>query len=537
VSANQSDAVPILAVDDRAENLLAVGAILGSADYKLITASSGEEALRHALAHDFAVILLDIMMPRMSGFEVARHLRSVERTRRVPLLFLTAEASDAAQIFRGYSAGAVDYLVKPLDPEVVRAKVAVFADLYRQRLEIERQAGVVREAERRDFELRLAELRVASDRRYRKLVEGIDHAIAWSAEPVTWRLTFASRRAEQLLGLPVEALLREDFWQRHVHPDDRADLFEAFARAHADGTDQDSTHRIFGADGQVRWFHTGISSDTTALEHDDGPPQMHGISVDVTELKRAEETARSATLAREELLAIVSHDLRNLLGSIVLGADKLDRVIAGPDAPAPTQRAIETILRAARHMDRLVGDLLDLAAIQAGRVTMERRAEQATDLLDEALATMRSAAATKSLQLERLDSWGVSVHCDPERITQVLLNLLGNAVKFTPDGGQVTLSAEEQGGEALFTVADSGPGIAEEQLPYLFERFWQAQSKTRLGVGLGLSIAKRLVEAHGGRIWVVSQPGHGARFHFTVPLALHGTPEKMTDSFPASAAG
>src|SRR5262249_21971544 len=156
-------------------------AILESPEYRLRTATSGEEALVLALNEDFAVVLLDVAMPRMDGFEVAMHLKKLERTRDIPILFVTAVATDVTHIYRAYNIGAVDYLVKPLDAEVVRKKVAVFVKLVRQRDEIRHQAKLLREAERRDYERKLADLQLAGDRRYQKLIEGIANVIGWTA--------------------------------------------------------------------------------------------------------------------------------------------------------------------------------------------------------------------------------------------------------------------------------------------------------------------------------------------------------------------
>src|SRR5690606_17194560 len=153
-------------------------------------------------------------------FEVAQHLKQLERTRTIPILFLTAVATDVRQIYRAYDVGAIDYLVKPLDPEVVQKKVAVLVALDRQREEIERQARLFLEAERRDHALRMAELRLASHRRYRKLVEGIEHVVASSADEAG-RLTFVSRKAPEILGVPMEDFSEPDFWNRHLRPEDR----------------------------------------------------------------------------------------------------------------------------------------------------------------------------------------------------------------------------------------------------------------------------------------------------------------------------
>ena len=164
--------VQILVVDDHPENRTALRAILSSRDYRIVEASSGAEALRRLLDEEFAVLLIDVVMPEMNGFELAAAIKERERTAAIPILFLTAQATDVDLVYRGYRVGAVDYLVKPLVPEMVRAKVAVFAELFRQRKRIEQQAALLLEAERNENEFRLIELQLASERRYRTLARG-----------------------------------------------------------------------------------------------------------------------------------------------------------------------------------------------------------------------------------------------------------------------------------------------------------------------------------------------------------------------------
>lgn len=243
----------ILLVDDTPLNLVALEALLESPQYRLVTAASGQEALSIVLHEKIDLILLDVVMPEMDGFEVARLLKSTEHTRNIPILFLSAVATDMTYIFRAFDVGAVDYIVKPLDTDMVRKKVAVFIDLVRQREEVERQAEALRETARREYELRLAESRVASDRRYRKLVEGIDHVVAWTADE-SLRLTFASRQAPEVLGYPLAQMLTPDFWQLHLHPDDRDAVLTLFRRALTECADLMCNHRFVAADGRVLWF-------------------------------------------------------------------------------------------------------------------------------------------------------------------------------------------------------------------------------------------------------------------------------------------
>jgi len=503
----------VLLVDDTPANLVALKAILDSPAYTLFAASSGPEALHVLQRENIKIVLLDVIMPDMDGFEVARRMKAAAQTRLIPILFLTAVATDSNYVYRAYDVGAVDYLVKPLDKEMVRKKVAVFAELVRQREQIERHGEELRELQRREYELRIAELRIAGDRRYRKLVDGIDHAIGWTADE-SLRLTFISRQAAAILGYPLAEFLEPDFWLKHIHPEDRDRVIALFRKALVEGSDLVCNHRVVAPDGRTIWLHTGVSGEPPVAGV---PLELHGFSVDVTDLKDAEERARRATQARDNLLAIVSHDLRNPLYSIKLSAGMLGREIANPEDAARAFKQVATIVRAAERMEHLIAELLDLAQLEAGGLAIQRKALDTAALIHDSLEMFRPAADEKRLHFEGESTPGVIAYADRDRVLQVLSNLLGNAIKFTPDGGWILLRVVATDGEAHFSVADTGPGIASEELPNIWRRFWQARRD--VGIGLGLTIAKALVEAHGGRIWVESEPGAGTTFHFTLPLA------------------
>ncbi len=682
-----SETVNILLVDDRPENLLALETILTRPDYHLLTARSGDEALRISLREKIAVVLLDVVMPGMDGYEVARHLKQLERTRNIPIIFLTAIATDLREIYRAYEVGAVDYMTKPLEVEVVRRKVAVFVDLVRQREEIERQGRRLLENERREHELRIAELRLASDRRYRKLVSGIDHVIAWSAD-ATGKLTFVSRQAPSLMGFPVEEFLRPNFWERHLHRDDRGSVLEVFERALAEDRDFAIDHRLIAGDGSVRWFHTGVSSERDR----EGAGELHGISIEVTAIKRSEElqalladagsiltasldyrltmpslakrlvpvvadfcfideivgqstlremgaahadaeqevwirnlergqvrdrnapfgipnvlrtlqpelhadasdvpwladallaskleplyelrprscmfvplwardrilgiltcvtqgprqlgeadlalaelVARRAavamdnallfeesqrtTRAREELLAIVSHDLRSPLGSIVASASMLEQCVEVDCGTTQMDKLAKVIHRSAGRMERLIDDLLDFAVIRAGQVVLDRKPADAKRLIAESVELFEPIAAEKGVRLHSEVPKRIRLDCDAHRVLQVLSNLIGNAIRYTDPSGSVVVRADRIGNEARISVSDTGPGMSAEELARMWDFFWRAKNAPGAGVGLGLWIAKGLVEAHGGRIWAESKPGVGTTFFFTLHLA------------------
>ena len=251
------------------------------------------------------------------------------------------------------------------------------------------------------------------------------------------------------------------------------------------------------------------------------------------DLELAEELARRASLAvdnarlfqqatratrdRDEMLGVVAHDLRNPLNTIFMGTTVL---LAGIPENDPRRRQTEMLRRAAERMNRLIQDLLDVRRVESGRMAVEVKPEPVEELMTEALEMLRPLAAAASLSLE-YDAPAAVPHvaADSARILQVLSNLVGNAIKFTPPGGRVWIEVEPGEEEVRLAVSDTGPGIPADQVPHIFGRFWQGRSSDRRGIGLGLAIAKGIVEAHGGRIWVESQVGEGSRFIFTLPVA------------------
>jgi PAS domain S-box-containing protein len=244
--------------------------------------------------------------------------------------------------------------------------------------------------------------------------------------------------------------------------------------------------------------------------------QRAALAIENAQLYRA---ARRATQVRDDILGIVAHDLRNPLNSILLQAHLLRRRRGEPDRPG-AQEPAEVITRAAARMNRLIQDLLDVTRMEAGRLSVEPACLAARQVASEAVEAHRPVATSASLEL-RLDLAPdlPEVWADRDRLLQVFENLIGNALKFTSPGGRITVGAAAGDGEVLFRVADTGCGIAPEDLQHVFDRFWQARKAERRGAGLGLPIAQGLVEAHHGRIWVESAPGQGSTFFFTIPTA------------------
>ena len=234
-------------------------------------------------------------------------------------------------------------------------------------------------------------------------------------------------------------------------------------------------------------------------------------------LELAYEEAQRAVRLREEVLAVVSHDLRNPLAAIHMAATLLLLRLGGDPR---LRKQVETIHRSSARMEHLISDLLDMASIQAGRLALEFRPEELGPILSEVLETHEPTARERGMQLvRRCDLHGEMLYCDRDRVLQVMGNLLGNAIKLCRTGDVVMISCEASDREATFAVTDTGPGIPADEVPHLFERYWSAERHAKKGTGLGLYICKGIVEAHDGRMWVESTHGEGSTFYFALPLA------------------
>jgi signal transduction histidine kinase len=243
---------------------------------------------------------------------------------------------------------------------------------------------------------------------------------------------------------------------------------------------------------------------------------MRGRSLSLALQQRAEE-AEEAARTRDEVLAVVAHDLRNPL-NVVLTSSTFLRDILEVTEPRARQQ-LELIQRAAGQMNRLIQDLLEVAGMEAGNIPVEPRDERMDPLLHAACSAMQNVAAAKQVELSCVIPAPLPpVRLDRDRIDQVLANLIGNAVRFTPEGGHVSVSAERDRARVRVSVSDNGAGIAAADLPHVFDRFWQAKRSRDGGAGLGLAIARRIVMAHGGEMWVESEAGSGSTFFFTLPV-------------------
>jgi chemotaxis family two-component system sensor kinase Cph1 len=248
--------------------------------------------------------------------------------------------------------------------------------------------------------------------------------------------------------------------------------------------------------------------------------ELRRVVVEV-DLEKQVEREQRAVRARDDLVAVVSHDLKNPLNVIQMQSVMLRNVAAqdADDRSARLRASLDRIQRSVGHMDALIHDLLDLARIEAGRFAVQRQIEPLDEVLAEALIILRPLAEAKGVLLQDEADGGLKVLADRERIFQVLSNVVGNAIKFTPSGGRIALRAHAEHGYARLEVTDTGPGLTQEHASQVFNRYWQAAKTAREGTGLGLYISKGIIEAHGGRIWVERPEQGGAAFMFTLPLA------------------
>jgi PAS domain S-box-containing protein len=543
------DRPKVLIVDDQARNLDALEAMLSPTDCVVLRANSADEALLCLLRNDFAAIVLDIRMPDMSGIELAKLIKRRKRSEHVPILFLTAHLVDDDDVLKGYGVGAVDYLSKPINADILRSKIGVFIDTFKKTAALaelnetlQREVAVRERAQaalrvaNEELERRVQERTTALVRAHQGVRENeerlrmaldVAQIAAWEWQLPSGQMQW-STDPEALFGFPKGAFGEDLRIMRVVHPADRARLEEATEVALRTGV-YEVEYRAVRPDASVVW----ITERGRVVSDPDGD-RMVGISRDVTgereharereRLLRSEREARDEaerqSRLKDEFLATLSHELRTPMNAIlgwlsILESGKPIREI---------HSALAIINRNARMQAKLIEDLLDMNRLMAGNVQLEISAVDLGSLLQATMQALQPAADAKSVQLIAAVSAGSGeLLADGRRLQQVLWNLVHNAIKFTPPHGRVEIRVRHDDEHLEITVQDNGQGITPSFLPHVFERFRQQDaSATRptFGLGLGLSIAKHLIELHGGTIAAASAgDGSGASFTVRVPCA------------------
>ncbi len=569
---DSADRADILIVDDLPEKLLVFETVLGDLDQNLIFARSGADALRQILRRDFAVILLDVNMPDMDGFETATLIRSYKRAAHTPIIFITSYA-DEMQTARGYSLGAVDYIPSPVVPEVLRSKVRVFVELHILQRRIARQAEERVALAASEAALRLAE----ESTRRSSLLAGLSHALTGVLDLREGLHALLSHVVPALAANATVALVDEQGVVTHAAT--RSSLFEddaasvdltpaALPSAHfallrealavstvgraQPGTLVDGAlqmlplvhgDRFLGAlwiDGELTPLCAALLDEVAARAAIAfATATLYGaLQVEIAERRQAEARLEEASRRKDEFLAMLAHELRNPLAPI-RNAVELIRLAA--PAEAKVRWAADVTDRQLRQLTRLVDELLDVARISQGKVVLQTQCLDLVTLVSQCVESQREAVSTRqqSLTLELPDA-PVNLNGDATRLAQVVNNLLSNAIKYTPEGGSVWVKvahAEGNPGEfALLQVSDNGIGIDAELLPHVFELFEQgkrALDRTQGGLGVGLTLVQRLVHLHGGEV-VASSAGPGLGSQFRVLLPCLG---EMTEPAPVEVDG
>jgi len=529
----------LLLVDDNPAQRTALAAILADLDVTLVEAASGREALRCLLHDEFAVILLDVNMPGLDGFETAALVRQRRSSEHTPIIFVTAYGDDA-HASRGYSLGAVDYILSPVQADVLRTKVSVFIDLFKktqlltqQREALARYAAQLQQLTRASLAIHSATsveavLEIVTDNAAE--IIGAHQASSSAALNDAVTVATAVRVSEKYGGLRT---VRTANSPAHAWTgiDDSLRLSQAELDANAtNGLSPPSIFRGLPMNGWLAAPLTGRDGRITGLaqlsDKDGGEfsAEDEGILVQLAQMASiAIENiltgeAREANRLKDEFLGVLSHELRTPLQAMltwisILREDAVDRTVR--------TRGLDVIERSAKTQTQLIEDLLDVSRIIRGQMHLETGPVELGKVIGLAIETLKPGAIAKNIQIGWQPPVGdYKIIGDANRLQQIVWNLVSNAVKFTPDGGRVDVTLARSTTKVSIEVRDTGCGIPAQFLPHVFERFRQADSTTRRhhgGLGLGLAIVRHLAELHGGTARADNAPGGGAVFTITLP--------------------
>ncbi|HSK21252.1 MAG TPA: ATP-binding protein [Longimicrobiales bacterium] len=537
----------ILMVDDRPENLVALEAILEPLGHRLVRAHSGEEALRHVLREDFAVVLMDVQMPGMNGFETVQIIKSRERSKHLPIIFLTAISKDEQYVFEGYSAGAVDYMSKPFNPAILRSKVAVFVDLFLKNEQIREQSDQLRESERRTLELQHQARMQESEARFAEIVDSAMEAIITFGDDR--RITVFNGAAEQIFGCPRDEAIGRQVDSFFVPPLDSRAVErllkhgegggirrQEMTGCHSSGAEFPVEMSVSCLELDTENVYTVIVRDITSRKQAEEALRKQAESLAATseelrslneELSRRQGALEEAMSARSRFYASMSHELRTPINAILGYTSLMLEDVYGTMTDQQVF-GLERAKKAAQHLLELVNDVLDLSKIEAGKMELLVEPVAFPDVVNELFITVGPLAEKSGTPLNvNADGEPFTVETDPRRIRQILLNLLSNALKFG-DGKPVTVYCRQRAdGGVEVDVEDRGEGIPADETHAIFDEFVQLHGTQ--GTGLGLPISRRLAQLLGGSLEIVrTQVGEGSTFRLSLPPLQHATLENAT---------
>lgn len=513
--------VDILVVDDVPDKLVAMEAILAPLGQNVVRARSGREALRLLLQREFTLIILDINMPGLDGFETASLIRQRRSSAHTPIIFVTSFSTADAEIYRGYSLGAVDYLFTPVMPDVLRSKASVFIELEKKNREVRRQGEALRLAEEDRLQRQLQETNARLEWEARRnhffrlsieLLAIIDFDGRFVQTNPTWNSALGHGEAE-LKGAPLLGF---------VHPDDRAATGEVFERARGGARPEYFENRFRNAAGAYRWLAWTVAP--FAAER-----LLYVFARDVTEQREREaqirelndslsRQAQTLQMLNQELESFsysISHDLRTPLRAIASYAGLLLAGEAGA-LPAEANQILQAVNRNSQHMAQLIDDFLNF--FRVGQQEVKPTAIDMEELAREAVVSAEPTGKAVDFRVASLPP----AQGDRAMVGQIFVNLVSNAVKFSSRQRRprVEIGAFAKQSPPVYYVRDNGVGFSMEHYSKLFGVFQRLHNRSEFtGTGIGLAIVQKIVQRHGGRVWAEAEVDKGATFYFTLGAA------------------
>jgi PAS domain S-box-containing protein len=496
---------PILIVDDNPAKRVALKAVLAPLGYPVVEAESGADALRRVLADDFAVILLDVRMPIMDGFETAAMIRLRAESELTPIIFVTAQSADEVMVNR-YSSGAVDFITAPVDPDELRAKVSVLANLF---LVARANAEKSRELQATADQLRF-------------LTEAAPIGIFQTDTHGCY--TYVNARWSEITGVSSPDAVGAK-WHVMLDDDQRTAALDEFHAGYVAGLEFSVRVRLRPRSGATR---IAMLTTRSVLDDEGQPAGWVGTVADVTAEAQAEaalvearDHATETSRLKSDFLANMSHEIRTPMSGVIGWTELLLDTELDPD-----QRVFaQTLSRAGAALLNVINAILDFSKIESGQLDVEDLDFELQAVIDDVVELLGPSAEAKDLVLTAVieESTPAVVRGDVGRVRQVLTNLAGNAIKFTQSGEiaiRVSADTDDSADTVVrFEVRDTGVGIAADKLALIFEPFTQADTSTTRkygGTGLGLAISSRLTGLMGGTVGVTSEEGSGSTFWFTI---------------------